>query len=159
MNDIVYLGYLSSPFGLKGEIKVISDLNHLDKMLKKGNKVIIDDNEYIISNSRIIKDNYCISFEGYEDINKINNILKKDLYIKREYINLNDDEYLYSDLIECSVYENDNLLGKVDDILINNKYTYIKIDNLIIPIIPKYIVKIDINEKIIYCKDVGELRL
>lgn len=159
MNDLVYIGYLSMPFGLKGEIKLLSDENHLDKIIKVNQVCTINKKEYIIKNVRYFKNHYFIVFDGYDDINLIDNIIKNDLYISRNNIILKDDEYLYSDLLNCMIYDNDEKIGFVDDILINKKYTYIKSANLIIPLIDKYIIKVDIIKKIIYCKNVGELRL
>ena len=58
--DNVYVGYISSFFGLKGEVKILSDLNHLDKIFKVGNSLIIDNKNYVISKARKQKNHYII---------------------------------------------------------------------------------------------------
>ena len=158
MNDLIKVGFLSSPFGLKGEIKIISNLNHLDKILAVGNSLIIDNGTYIIKSSRLHKNNYIISFDNYQDINLIDNLLKKDFYIERSTIELQSDEYLYSDLYNCS-FIGDDYKGTVSDVLISKNCTFVKVDNIIIPLIDKYIKNIDTQKKIIYAKAIGELRL
>lgn len=158
MNDLVYVGYISGPFGIKGQLKVISDSNHLDKILNVGNKLVIDNNEYLICNYHFHK-HHLVTLEGFEDINLINDLVKKDVYIKRSEIKLNEDEYLYADLLGCTILSEGNKMGVVTDILYNKSTIYLKSDNLIVPIIPKYIEKVDTKGKIVYGKNIKELVL
>jgi len=158
MNNLVYVGYISGPFGIKGELKIISDSNHLDKIFKEGNNLIIDNNEYQIIKYHFHK-HHLVTFEGFEDINLINDLVKKDVYIKRESINLNDGEYLYADLIGCKIVDDGKKIGVVTDLLYNKKNIYIKSNNLIIPLVSKYFEKLDFENKIVYVKASKELML
>ena len=159
MDEIYYIGFISGPFGIKGEVKLISDTNLADKVFKVGNKLYIDDVAYKISNYHIHKNNHLITFEGYEDINKLDNFFKKDVYVNIKELNLNDDEYLYVELLGYKIVDNDIELGVVEDILLSKKDFYIKNGNLIIPMIPTYLIKVDKINKIIYVNNTKELRL
>lgn len=158
MNDLVYVGYITGPFGLKGEVKVSSDSNHLDKIFKVGNVLNIDNQEYIIKKYHFHK-THLLTFEGYEDINKIEELLKKEVFIKRSDIALKNDEYLYADLLNCMIVDNEKEIGTVEDLLYNKNTVFIKSGNLIIPIIDKYFERVDIEKKIIYVKESEELML
>lgn len=158
MDNLVYIGYITGPFGLKGELKVSSESNHLDKIFKIGNKFYINNKEYIIKKYHFHK-THLVTFEGFEDINLINDLLKKDIYVSREELNLQEGEYLYIDLIGCKIIDGSDEIGIVDDLLYNKNTIFIKSGNLIIPIIDKYLEKVDTKEKIIYVKGSKELML
>ena len=74
--------------------------------------------------NRIIADIY---FEDpiYDDI-----ILQgKEIYIqKKDLTHLEDGEYYILDLLECSVYKEKELIGKVKDILNNNITETLEVD-------------------------------
>lgn len=159
MDEIFYIGFISGPFGIKGEVKLISDTNFSDKVFKVGNNLYIDDKPYKISNYHIHKNNHLITFEGYEDINKINDLIKKDVYINIKEIDLEDNEYLYIELLGYKIIDDNKELGTVEDILLSKKDFYVKCGNLIIPMIPKYLDRVDKVNKIVYVKNSGELIL
>lgn len=159
MSNYLNIGHVTGPFGIKGEVKINSLSNHLDKIFVKGNVLHILDKTYIIKNARAHKNAYLVSFEGLDDISLIDDILKKDVYVTREEIHLNDDEYLNVELLEYTIYENDNKIGLVDELLFSKKDTYITSGKLIIPLIDKYFEKVDIKTKRIYVKNIKELRL
>ena len=157
MNDLIYIGYISGPFGLKGDVKVISDSNHLEKIFKEGNNLVINNKEYKIKKYHFHK-HHLITFEEYEDINLINDLIKQEVYLKREDLNLDDGEYLLADLIGCNLIE-DKDYGIISDVLYNKHTIFIKIDNLIVPMNEKYIEKVDTKEKKVYGKNIKELML
>ena len=159
MSSLLNIGHITGPFGIKGEVKINSLSNHLDKIFKVGNTLHIMDNSYVIKTVRSHKNAYLVSFEGLDDISKIDNILKKDVYVTRDEINLSKDEYLNVELLEYEIYEKDNKIGLVDELLFSKKDTYITSGKLIIPLIPKYFEGVDTDKKIIYVKDVKELSL
>ena len=74
--------------------------------------------------NRIIADIY-IEDEIYDDI-----ILQgKEIYIQRKDLKkLEDGEYYILDLLECNVYKEKELIGKVTDILNNNITETLEVD-------------------------------
>ena len=152
----VWVGKLSSPFGLKGEIKVVSNINHQDKIFIKNQTIIVDDQEYKLESARFHKNNYLILISGFNDINLLDNILGKDIFVNRENIKLQDNEFLLSDLECCQVYD-EKLIGKVEDIYENKLGVIIRVNGILIPLNEKYFEKLDTESKIIYVKNSGEL--
>ena len=74
--------------------------------------------------NRIIADIY-FEEQIYDDI-----ILQgKELYIqKKDLKKLEDGEYYILDLLECNVYEDNKLIGKVTDVLNNNITETLEVD-------------------------------
>ena len=97
MNEMIYIGKTVSTFGIKGELKVISDFEKCDKAYKIGNKILINNIEHVISGIRYHK-NYILL--EIDDLKNINNILKYvgfNIYIKRMDLHLEENEFLYKD--------------------------------------------------------------
>ena len=95
-----------------------------------------------------------IKFLGIDDISLTDEILKKEVYVNRNEINV---DYLLIELMNMDVYDNDKLIGKVKEILLNKKYNYIKVHDIIIPITNNFIEKMDFENNIIYVKNMGDL--
>ena len=150
----IILGKYVNTHGIKGEIRIKSNFPYKDKVFKKENKIIIDNQEYIICSYRVHKGYDMITLEGINDINKIpfrKNVL---VYINREdYLTTN--EYLDSDLIGFIVY-NSKFERKVLDILdINAKKKLIKTKEGYIPY--ELIKNVDLVNKKILIEDVNGL--
>lgn len=157
MNDLIYVGYITSFFGLNGEVKIACESNHKDKIFMPNNTLIIDNQEYNIKSYRNHKNSELVSFENLDSINKCEHLLKKEVFIKRKDINLKENEYLYIELLGCSIINDGKVIGKVDELLYNKKNMFIKWDEKIVPIIDNYIDRIDIMNKTIYLKNAQEL--
>ena len=67
------------------------------------------------------------------------------------------DDYLIGELLNMDVYEKNIFIGKVTEVLYNKKYTYIRCNKLIIPLIDNYLKEINLEKNIIYVKNIGEL--
>jgi 16S rRNA processing protein rimM len=162
MNEMIYIGKTVSTFGIKGELKVISDFEKCDKAYKIGNKILINNIEHVISGIRYHK-NYILL--EIDDLKNINNILKYvgfNIYIKRMDLHLEENEFLYKDLISSDVIDNDGSnLGKIIEarqgvnLLIKVKGS----KEFYIPYVDEYIIKFDLNNKKLYTKNAKDLIL
>ena len=110
--------------------------------------------KYIIESVKQNPNCEVIKFLGIEDISLTDEILKKEVYVNRNEINV---DYLLIELMNMDVYDNDKLIGKVKEILLNKKYNYIKVHDIIIPITNNFIEKMDFENNIIYVKNMGDL--
>ena len=150
----IVLGKYVNTHGIKGEIRIKSNFKYKDKVFKIGNKIIIDNHEYIINSYRVHKDYDMISLNGIDDINMIpfnKNIL---VYINREDY-LDNSDYLDSDLIGFIIY-NSFLERKVLDIVyLNNNKKLLKTSDGYIPF--ELIEEIDFNNKKIKIEEVSGL--
>ena len=160
MNEMIYIGKTVSTFGIKGELKVISDFEYCDKAYKVGNKVLINNIEHIISSIRYHKNYVLLKIDNLNNINDILKYVGFNIYIKRIDLGLKESEYLYKDLINSEVIDDDNTkLGKVIEVL-NGNNVLIKVKGskeFLIPLIDNYISKFDLNKKILYTKNAKEL--
>ena len=162
MNEMIYIGKTVSTFGIKGELKVISDFEKCDKAYKIGNKILINNIEHVISGIRYHK-NYILL--EIDDLKNINNILKYvgfNIYIKRMDLHLEENEFLYKDLINSDVIDNDGSnLGKIIEarqgvnLLIKVKGS----KEFYIPYVDDYIISFDLNNKKLYTKNAKDLIL
>ena len=108
MNEMIYIGKTVSTFGIKGELKVISDFEYCDKAYKVGNKVLINNIEHIISSIRYHKNYVLLKIDNLNNINDILKYVGFNIYIKRLDLNLSKDEFLYKDLINSEVVDEDD---------------------------------------------------
>ena len=164
MNNYVFVGKIVNTFGIKGELKVISDFEYKDIVFKKDFPIYIG-NEYIkesICNRRVHKNNDLILLNNYNNINEVLKYKGKNIYINREDLKLDSDDYLLNDLIGMEVYDNDILIGVVIDYenTVNNVLLKVKgSKTFYIPKIDKYIKEINIKENKIITNNGGELIL
>ena len=160
MNEMIYIGKTVSTFGIKGELKVISDFEYCDKAYQVNKKILINNIEHIISGIRYHKNYVLLKIDNLNNINDILKYVGFNIYIKRIDLGLKEDEYLYKDLINSEVIDDDNTkLGKVIEVL-NGNNVLIKVKGskeFLIPLIDNYISKFDLNKKILYTKNAKEL--
>lgn len=162
MNEMIYIGKTVSTFGIKGELKVISDFEKCDKAYKIGNKILINNIEHVISGIRYHK-NYILL--EIDDLKNINNILKYvgfNIYIKRMDLHLEENEFLYKDLINSDVIDDDGSnLGKIIEAE-QGVNLLIKVNGskeFYIPYVDEYIISFDLNNKKLYTKNAKDLIL
>ena len=157
MNEMIYIG---KTVGIKGELKVISDFEYCDKAYKVGNKVLINNIEHIISSIRYHKNYVLLKIDNLNNINDILKYVGFNIYIKRLDLNLSKDEFLYKDLINSEVVdEDDTKLGKIIEV-VNGINVLIKVKGtkeFYIPLIDNYVKKFDLDKKILYTKNAKEL--
>ena len=115
----------------------------------------IDNQKYIISSVKKNNKYEIIGFDNINSIEKTDSILKKEVYVN--VMELKIDDYLIGELLNMDVYEKNIFIGKVTEVLYNKKYTYIRCNKLIIPLIDNYLKEINLEKNIIYVKNIGEL--
>lgn len=157
MKDKLYIGYICGTHGIKGELKVLSDFEKKEIAFKVNNKIMIDNIEHTITSVRYHQNKILITIDSLLNINDVLEYVKKEIYIKRE--NLNLDSYLMEDLIGFKIIE-DEELGIVKNILITKAGYLLEIDkNFYIPFVPSYIKEVDVKNKKIIVNHAKELRL
>ena len=148
---LVYIGKYVNTHGLKGEIKILSDFEYKDKVFKAGNSIYIDNNKYTINSYRVHKGYDMVTLDGISDIDDIELLKGSNVYIDNDEYSF---EYVYSDLIGFSIYDND-YRGEVIDIVKSKLYPMLKVKynkEYMIPYIDNFIDKVDLESKKIYIK-------
>ncbi len=151
--DKIFIGKVVKTHGIKGEIRILSSFPYKDKVFIIGNNIIIDDKEYKINSYRVHKGFDMITLDGYNNINDVLGLLKKDVYISKDLLELDEDEILDEDLINYSVLTKDGKKGIIKEIFYassNNKILRIELDHeVLIPYNSPMIISINKNDKTI----------
>ena len=159
MNNI-YLGNITMTHGLKGDLKLYSNLSIRDKVLKVGQIVYINNIKHTISSISKSKGYYLVRFDNLNNINLVEEFRNSEVYINRE--DLKNINYVIEDTIGYEVYDNDKLLGKVKEICYTNNSVLIKvmgIKEFYIPYNNHFIKDVLVNDKKILTNNGGELIL
>lgn len=157
MENMLRVGVITSPHGIKGEVKVFPTTDDA-KRFKELKKVILDTGkEYIpmeIEHVKFFKNMVILKFKGYDNINEIEKYKSKDLLITRDQaVDLAPDEYFITDLIGLAVVSDQGVeLGTLKDVLetgANDVYVVAMKDGkeLMLPAIGDCILNVDLEQR------------
>ena len=156
--EYIYIGDIVNTHGIKGELRILSDFKYKENVFKKNFKIYIGTNkeEQIINTYRKHKMFDMITLAGFTNINEVLKYKNMPVYINKKDLKI--DGYLDEDLIGLSVYVKDKLIGKVTDIIKNSKYSILVItDKNMVPNLPEFIEKVDIDKHKIIIKEIEGL--
>lgn len=150
--EYILIGKIVNTHGIKGELRIKSNFQMKDKIFKKGFNLYIGEGHVkeTINSYRAHKDFDMVTFVGYDNINQVLNYLKMNVYVKKEDIKLDDNEYILEELIDYDVIENGEKLGKVKYIVYNGSNILLAIEgakNFYIPNNPNFIKKVNEKDK------------
>ena len=147
----VYVGKVVSTHGIKGEIRILSDFEFKDRVFVVGKKIIIDNKTYIINSYRHHKNFEMITLDDFNDINDVLFLLRKNVYINKEELQLGSDQVLDEDLINYEVLTTDGKSGIIKEIFLaseTNKVLRIELDReVLVPLNSPMIKEIDNDNK------------
>ena len=157
--NYVYLGRIVNTHGIKGEVRIISDFEYKDRVFNIGSIIYYgsDKEELKINSYRRHKNFDMITFN---DIKSINDVLKYkggNVYINRDDLKLNDEEYIKSDLLGMEAIYNNEVIGLIDSIEKNGLNELMIINNKLIPYNKHFIARVDRKENKVYLENVGGL--
>ena len=157
MDDLLQVGIITSPHGLKGEVKIFPITDDVNNF-KKYKEIILDTGkEQItleINGVKFFKKFVILKFKGIDDINDVEQYCKKELLIKREQaIPPKKDEYFIADLIGLQVFTEDGKeFGTLKDVIqtgANDVYIIDTVEHgeVLVPAIKDCILNVDIDNK------------
>ena len=160
MKEILRVGKIVNTHGLKGEVKVIP-LTDDPKRYNELEFVLIDGVKRNIEGCKYQKDRVIVKVEGINSIEEAEKYKNKYMEIPREYaVPLEEDTYYIADIIGCNVYDTEGKdLGKIYDVIQtknNDVYWIRKPKELLIPVLLDIVTDIDVENKKIIIKPVGE---
>ena len=154
--NYVYVGKFVGTHGLKGELKLKSSFLYKDKMLKKGFCFYIGSFKKKVSllSYRYHNGCYLMTFEGFMDINLVENFKSEEVYVSHDDLCLKEDEYVFEDYIGLDAYDGDTFLGIVNDIvdcgLNNYVFDIVGSKEILIPLNDKFMDKVILNDRIVF---------
>lgn len=156
MEDFFKVGVITSPHGIRGEVKVFPTTDDPARF-KKLKEVFLDTGKerivLHIAQVKLFKQFVILKFREYDSINEVENLRKKELWISRsQAVPLQKDEYFIADLIGVSVeLEDGRMLGVLKDVIqtgANDVYVVECTDGreVMIPAIKDCILSVDVEE-------------
>lgn len=154
------VGKIVNTHGVRGEVRVISKTDFADERYTPGNKLYIfkerdtEPLEVIIASHRQHKSFDLLTFEGYHNINEVEQFKGSLIKIPESQLEeLEEGEFYYHEIIGCSaVTEEGEEVGKIKEILSPGANDVWVIQrkggkDLLIPYIEEVVKEIDIENK------------
>lgn len=158
--EYLYVGKLVNTHGIKGEVRLLSNFRHKDKVFVKGFRVYIgkDKKEYEIETYRVHKNFDMLVFKDNHDINLIEHLKGSFVYINKNDLKLEENEFLAIELIGFSVIINDKKEGIIKEVLDTPANEVLVLDNnIMIPYVKAFIKNVDVENKKVYVNNVKGL--
>ena len=154
MSKNLKVGKIVNTHGLKGEVKVIPLTDDMRRF---------DDLDFVLINGKEVKIESC-KYQKDRVINKIEDaerLKEKFMEVTRENaVELEEDCYFLADLRECTVFDTTGKeLGRIYDVIQtknNDVYWIRKPKELLIPVLKDIVLDINIDERKIIIRPVGE---
>lgn len=153
MGELIKIGKIVSPHGIKGQIKVYN-YSRRDRF-EDISEITIDKETFNIESITSVKNMAILKIQGIDDRNSAEALRGKDVFMDEKYLDeLKEDEYLIRDLIGLDVFRDESSsIGKVIDVLqYGPSDTYeIKLNNgkmAYIPAVKEFIKDVDLEKGI-----------
>ena len=153
-NNLVEIGFLKKPFGLKGHLRFHQHSPELGTIFKVS-KIYVESKEFNIEEVRDDLNSPIIKLSGLNTKEAASSLSNKQVHIaKNDLPDAPLGKYYQSDLINSDVINNGNIIGSIKEIIEtgeNNVYVISLKDGgeIMVPNVPKFINKIDIDNNTI----------
>ena len=157
MEQYFHIGTITSPHGVRGDVKVFPTTDDPERFLAL-REVIIRKNGTAegqeirgIRNVRFLKNMVILHLEGIADRNEAELYRQRELYVSRENaVPLEENEYYIADLIGMKVYQHEELLGTLREVMQTGANDVYAVESpaygeVLIPAIKACIIKVDLS--------------
>lgn len=161
--NYILIGKIVNTHGIKGELRIISDFPYKDRVFKNNFNIYIGKEKIneVINTYRHHKIFDMITLKNYNNINEVLKYKGSLVYINRLDLQLNDNEYLESDLLNFDIIINNNIIGKLSSFENHNKNKIIIVKNkekeILLPYNSNLIENINLDKKEIIYKNIEGL--
>lgn len=154
---MIVAGKVLGSHHLKGEVKVISDLQNIEMLV--GNKVILeleDKQQELLTVKKIVPlvaNKWIFTFEEIKNKQDTIEIRNAAIKVRRDIVGIGEDEYLVSDMLGFKVYDvkDDEYLGEITEIMDTAAHDIYVIESedfeTMIPDVDVFIKNIDFENK------------
>lgn len=159
MEDYLRVGIISNTHGIKGEVKIFSTTDDIERFKVLENCILDTGKELInleVEGVKFFKQFPILKFKGYDSIEDIEKYKGKDiLVLRKDAVELAENEFFITDLIGMTVVEkNGNRIGELIDVMqtgANDVFVVIDKDKneILLPYIEECILDINSDTKII----------
>jgi len=154
------VGKIVNTHGIRGEVRVISQTDFPEERYVVGEQIALFKKDskkplrLTIASARAHKNFILLTFEGYPNINDVEDFRDGILKVSEKQLSeLADDEYYYHEIIGCTVFDEEGTeIGQVKEIFetgANDVWTLKGVNgkDQYIPVIDDVIKEIDVEEK------------
>lgn len=155
MEDYLSVGRIVNTHGVRGEVRVIpltSDISRFEYLLFAF--VIVDGKrkELRVTEVRYHKSFVLLKFNGIDTMDEAEKLKGCDLYVDRKNARpLEEDEFFICDLIGLEVFEEEQLLGKLTEVLeTGSNDVYVvkgREKDILIPALKSVVLDVDLENK------------
>lgn len=157
------VGTIANTHGIKGEVKVMSVTDFPDERFKLGNTLYLfksDDAEPLelkVASHRVHKGFDLLKFEGYDNINDVEQFKGAKLKVdESQHQPLDDGQYYYDQIIGLDVVTTDGeTIGKIKEIIPTNGANDVWSvkrpgkQDLLLPVIDDVVKKVDLDNQLV----------
>lgn len=157
MQEKLEIGKICNVHGINGCVKLIP-WTDFPEVIGKLKFIIVNGTEYKIKSVKYQKANTILKLEGVNCIEDAEKLKDCIAYCCREQLGeLPGNTYYVADLIGCSVYEDENFLGKISYVIPSGGADLYEIKNgdgneIYLPAIKENVLSVDIKNKIVKVK-------
>ena len=167
----IYIAKLGKTVGLKGQQKLHID-SDFPEQFKKNTKLTTRKNQELIIES-YNHSNGTVKFIGIDTIEDAKKLTNQELYVSKDdtlnQCKLGKNQFFWFDIINCTVKQNDKILGEVEDIQRMPLSDYLLITttkqlvekgyakSFLLPYDKNFILNVDIRNKLIMIKNGFEI--
>lgn len=156
MEDILQIGVITRPHGVRGEVKVFPMTDDV-RRFKKLKKTILDTGagniEIECESAKFFKQFVILKFKGFDTVESVQKFCNKGIFVTRDNaVKLGKDEYFVADLIGMRAVDDENsICGTITDVIetgANDVYD-ISLDDgrrLLLPAIRECVRNVDVDE-------------
>lgn len=146
--DLVEIGYISKPHGVRGELRVVCHNPQSDTLLGV-EQVYVGGHPYTVARARPVNGAVLLTLRDVTDRNRADAMRGLDVSVTREQLALEDDEFLLADLEGCEVVLEDGApYGVVDAIDAGPQDRLVIVDGdveRLLPMVPEFVLSIDLD--------------
>ena len=157
MEDLLQVGVITQPHGVRGEVKVFPTTDDV-KRFKKLKKVLLDTGKEKIAlevqSTKFFKQFVILKFKEFDNINEIEKYRRCPLLVTREdAVKLEENEYFIADMIGMEVFTEDgSSFGILKDVIETGANDVYVIDShaheeVLIPAIKECILDVDVESQ------------
>lgn len=147
--NLMKIGKIVNTFGIKGDLKVLSDSEFVEERFKVGSTIYLKDQSPLkISGFRIHNGNILIRVNDSNDINEVEKLKTEDIYIDQDALAPLEGEYYLFQLENLDVYIDDKLSGKVIEVSKPSQTVLrIKLEDreILVPFVDAFIKSVDLE--------------
>ena len=157
--ELVLIGKVAATHGIRGQLRIVSFSGEAESILSQRRLVFKGPNDesetFEVANSSVHGKRVLISLKSLEDINKVEYLVGREIYVERGQLSeLPEGEYYWCDLIGLKVYTvHGEYLGILSEIMAAGSNDIYVIRNgekeFLIPAVEEIVTNIDLRESVI----------